>query len=470
MTTPSSMPIWTPASRMCGRSIAPRHAAPGASRAGTPPHESAGDPTGRSQMSPAAAQAAGPRGRPLRERRVLAAIGGCQAVAPAIDLLRELAAAGISIRSFLEPDAQRWIAPEAVQAIGGGEVWTDGVALAAQLESVPQLDGDAMVILGATPPLASRLARGIAEGPAAVAALAFKGPVLLTTGAHGGPEWSHPAAVESLKCLRQRGWELIGPGAHLASAAEADAAGRPPVSILMDRLVRVLLQDSPGCPILVTSGPTREPIDPVRYLSNRSSGRMGYAVAQAARDLGHPVTLISGPDEGVALPAGVERIRVETAREMQEALKHRHSAFPILIMAAAVSDYRPRDVSPTKIRRDRERREFHLIANPDILSSLHGERRGKVTVGFAIEGGLDAAALDGARKKLAAKGLTFLVLNDPQRPDSAFGGETTRARILWSTAGGEKPRIEDLPTLSKAELGRRLIEWAVAALAPPPRI
>jgi phosphopantothenoylcysteine decarboxylase/phosphopantothenate--cysteine ligase len=308
---------------------------------------------------------------------------------------------------------------------------------------------DALAVVGATPDLISRIVKGLPNDVVSTSVLSFAGPVLLVPDVEGTE--GAPLLSNHLDRLAERGLTI-----H---------RGEQNPRRLGSAIIRLLLEESSGVPILVTAGGTREPLDPVRYISNYSSGRTGRALAEAARNRGHRVTLMRGPGRDVSTPPGVDEVRVETARDMLSAIQERHKGFPILIMAAAVTDYRPRDFSQAKIRRDRDERELKLTANPDILSSIKDERRDLVTVGFAIEGGLDEAALQGARRKVEAKGLSFVVLNDPQRPDTAFGGPTARARILWSRSeAGRASNVEDLPTLSKEELGREILDRALTAL------
>jgi len=212
-----------------------------------------------------------------------------------------------------------------------------------------------------------------------------------------------------------------------------------------------LLADPARPRVLVTAGRTEEAVDPVRFLSNRSSGRMGCAIAEAARHAGYPVTLICGP-MSVEAPAGVEVVRVVSAREMLEALHQREGEHEILIMAAAVADYRPAEVSPEKLPGGRERHSLELVANPDILASLRGRRDGRVTIGFALETG------DGtqrAREKLRVKGCDLIVLNHPLRPGSEFGGDTNEVTFLYRDG-----RMEPLPLMSKLDVGREILARA----------
>jgi len=239
----------------------------------------------------------------------------------------------------------------------------------------------------------------------------------------GGGCWSPPVG-------RLAAIEAIGEAALAAIATRASLAG-----------VRVL----------IGAGRTEEPLDPVRVLSNRSSGRMGFALAEAARDLGYGVTVIAG-EVSVGPPAGVEVVRVRTAGEMLREVRRREKAHEILVMAAAVADYRPRQAAPGKIPSGRRDLALALEPTTDILSSLRGRRAGKVTIGFALETERDAAR---ARAKLEHKGCDLLVVNNPLRPGSEFGGETNEVLFLYPD-GTEAP----FPRASKLEVGREILRRA----------
>jgi phosphopantothenoylcysteine decarboxylase/phosphopantothenate--cysteine ligase len=202
--------------------------------------------------------------------------------------------------------------------------------------------------------------------------------------------------------------------------------------------------------ILVTAGPTREPIDPVRFISNRSSGKMGYAVAAEAAKRGHTVRLVSGP-VSLAVPAGVERALVVTAEEMLEAVVERLGWCEALIMAAAVADWRPREVSPRKIRKDQMRMSLELERTPDILSRVKDGKGSRLHVGFAAE---THEVLESAQRKLASKGLDLIVANDVSQPDAGFEVDTNRVCLI----GADGTR-EELPVMAKSAVAGRILDW-----------
>jgi phosphopantothenoylcysteine decarboxylase/phosphopantothenate--cysteine ligase len=264
--------------------------------------------------------------------------------------------------------------------------------------------------------------------------------------------WMSPAVQANVATLAGRGYQFIGPEAGELACAEAGTGRMAAPEIAVDAALQVLLGRLEGLRVVVTAGPTEEPIDAVRVLANRSSGRMGVRIAEAARDRGHRVTLIAGPLQCPA-PLGVERIAVQTAAEMQRALEEIEAGAEVLIMAAAVADYRPAQPEAGKIRSGAKSWDLRLTRNPDILGRLAPARaeRGAVTIGFALEVG--ESAEERALQKLKSKGLDMIVLNDATRPDSAFGGETTRPAFLFADG-----RIEHFPVLSKADAGLAVVE------------
>jgi len=208
--------------------------------------------------------------------------------------------------------------------------------------------------------------------------------------------------------------------------------------------------------MLVTAGPTREHIDPVRFLSNRSTGKMGFAIAQCAAARGHAVTLVAGP-VALATPPGVQRVDVISARDMLAAVEANLPACEALVMCAAVSDWRPRQTSTSKLKKRGLSPILELDANPDILATIHDRKSGRIFVGFAAETGDPRPE---GRRKLADKGLDLLVANDVSQPDAGFAVDTNRVVLL--TCGGEEQK---LPLLSKLEVAERIVAWVEQALA-----
>jgi phosphopantothenoylcysteine decarboxylase/phosphopantothenate--cysteine ligase len=266
-----------------------------------------------------------------------------------------------------------------------------------------------------------------------------------------GDMFEHPAVQENLKRLRDRGVHVVEPDMGPLASGLVGRGRLADLPEILGAIERILVprQDLAGQVVLVTAGPTREPLDPVRFLSNRSSGKMGYAIAEAAAARGAHVILVSGP---TALPAppGVDMIHVETAEEMYQAVLAKLEPARVVIKAAAVADYRPKQKADRKIKKDQAVSEVALEATPDILAEL-GKRKGtRILVGFAAETD-DLVA--NARKKLQRKNLDLIVANDVGQAGAGFGVDTNMVKILDAMGG-----VEELPLLSKREVADRILD------------
>jgi phosphopantothenoylcysteine decarboxylase/phosphopantothenate--cysteine ligase len=321
---------------------------------------------------------------------------------------------------------------------------------------------DLFLVAPATANILGKVAAGIADDLLSTAIMASSIPLLFAP-AMNLLMWRSQAVQENLARLKQRGYQFIGPEVGELACGESGAGRMAAPEQIVDRTLRLLLGPEAGLGVLVTAGPTEEPVDAVRFLSNRSSGKMGVALAEAACRRGHRVTLIAGP---LRCPAalGVERIDVTTAAEMEQAILERESQAEILIMAAAVADYRPQKPERGKIGSGATDLTLPLTPNPDILSRVAPARqkRGAVTVGFALEVGEGGEGR--ARQKLEQKGLDLIVLNDPTRPEAAFGGETTQVTIL-----GPSGQTVPLPVQAKAAAAGEILRRAEALHKGSPR-
>jgi phosphopantothenoylcysteine decarboxylase/phosphopantothenate--cysteine ligase len=263
--------------------------------------------------------------------------------------------------------------------------------------------------------------------------------------------FEHPAVVENLEILRGRGVAVIEPGAGYLACGWLGRGRLAEVADIVEAAMRLLARrrDLEGATVLVTAGPTVEDIDPVRFISNRSSGRMGYRLAEAARDRGARVVLVSGPTS-LAAPSGVEYVAVRSAAEMAAAVEARAAAASVVVMAAAVSDYRPAQVAPTKVKKGEGGTTLELVRTPDILHGLGAQKGSRVLVGFAAE---TDSLRENARAKLAAKNLDLIVANDVTQSGAGFGGETNAA-VLIDRDGQE----EDVALQTKRELADRILD------------
>lgn len=363
---------------------------------------------------------------------ILLGVTGGIAAYKACEVLRLLDKAGQAVRVVMTRSATDFVGPLTFETLSKAPVLTDDRPLGAKgtILHIEYADAaDLFLIAPCTANVIAKLAKGVADDALSTAALAFRGPVLVAP-AMNVNMWRHESVRENVEILRRRGIGFIDPTAgDLACGWVGDGRLAEPQDIV-DAVFQALraTKDMLGLRVLVSAGPTVEPIDPVRFLSNRSSGRMGYALAAEAQRRGATVRLVSGP---VALdpPEGVEVVRVETAAEMNAALHDTSGAADLVIMAAAVADYRAAEAAGQKIKKDAEALSLELVRNDDILAGL-GARKpaGQVLVGFAAE----TANVEGfAAEKLARKNADLFVANDVSRSDIGFGSDHNEVTLLF---------------------------------------
>jgi phosphopantothenoylcysteine decarboxylase/phosphopantothenate--cysteine ligase len=399
----------------------------------------------------------------LKDRRIVLGITGGIAAYKAADLASKLTQAGAWVDVVMTAAATRFIAPLTFQALTGRPVYTD-LWTPTPETALPHIAlgeaADLVVIAPATADFLAKMAHGLADDLLSTVCVAARAPLLVAPAMDVGM-WAHPATQENVARLRARGVEIIGPAyGRMASGLEGWGRMVEPAELL-GHIRRALGRNGPlaGRRVVVTAGPTYEPIDPVRFIGNRSSGKQGFALAQAALDRGAEVVLIAGP---VALetPVGARRIDVGTAAEMAEAVWREAEAADVLLMAAAVADYRPAQSQPFKIKRG-EGLALELIPTVDILAGVAARRAsaGKphVIVGFAAE---TRDLLENARAKLRAKGLDLIVANDVTEPGAGFAVDTNRVTLIDA-----RGRIEPLPLMSKAAVAEAILDRVVALLS-----
>ncbi len=400
-------------------------------------------------------------------KRVLLIIGGGIAAYKSLDLIRRLRERGVKVKVVMTAAAQQFITPLAAGALTAEKVYTDLFDREAE-QDVGHIrlarDTDLIIVAPATADLMAKMAQGLAGDLASTVLLATNRPVLVAP-AMNPAMWAHPATQRNVATLKADGIAFIGPErGEMAESGEAGLGRMAEPLAIAERALELLEAGSApqagplsGKHVVITSGPTHEPIDPVRYIANRSSGKQGHAIAAAAAEAGARVTLISGP---VTLPdpAGVTVIPVETAKEMLAAVE---AALPadVAIMAAAVADWRVAQEGSEKIKKDGSGKPpaLALVENPDILSTvghLTGNRPGLV-VGFAAE---TQNLIANAQGKLQRKAADWIVANDVSPATGVMGGDANTVRIV--THDG----IEDWPTLGKTEVARRLVARIAAAL------
>jgi phosphopantothenoylcysteine decarboxylase/phosphopantothenate--cysteine ligase len=399
----------------------------------------------------------------LDGREIVLGVTGSIAAFKAVLLLRELTAAGARVTVCLSGHAKHFVGPLTFRTLSGRPVVDDlfDPQSDAAVEHVAIAErAHAMVVAPATANLLAKAAHGIADDALTTLLLAARCPVLLAPAMDGGM-WDHAAVVENVATLRRRGVTVLEPDAGPLASGLSGKGRLPEPAAILGALLRLLspARDLAGERMLVTAGPTREPIDPVRYISNRSSGKMGYRLAAAAYRRGAEVVLVSGPT-AIAPPSGVTFVPVETAEEMREAVLHHAGAATIVVKAAAVADYRTKSPSETKIKGKRDL-TLELTPNPDILREVASAARHAFIVGFAAETN-DVAA--NARAKLEAKGVDLLVVNDVSQRGIGFDAEDNEVTLLdrW---GGDRA----LPKMPKAEVADAILTHVLTLRATQPR-
>jgi len=389
----------------------------------------------------------------LSGQRILLVIGGGIAAYKSLDLIRRLRERGASVRCILTKGAQQFITPLAASALTGQRTHTDLFDREdeADIGHIKLArDADLVVVAPATANLMAKMAGGHADDLASTVLLATTLPILVAP-AMNVRMWLHPATRRNLKVLQADGVHLVGPNEGAMAEAEFGPGRMAEPLEIAAAVERLLVPSGPleGKHVIVTSGPTHEPIDPVRYIANRSSGKQGHAIAKAASEAGARVTLISGPVD-LPDPAGVTTVHVESAREMLEAVE---KALPadIGIFAAAVADWRVAHAGEQKIKKkDGALPNLSLTENPDILATIShlSQNRPALMVGFAAE---TEKVIEHAKQKLAKKGCDLILANDVSPTTGVMGGESNTVHLV--TRSG----VETWPTLSKAEVAERLI-------------
>jgi phosphopantothenoylcysteine decarboxylase/phosphopantothenate--cysteine ligase len=393
--------------------------------------------------------------RVLADCSVTLGVTGGIAAYKAAEIVRLLTRVGVRVRVVMTRSATRLASPHTLATLSGAPVST---RLFQHPESDwPQFehleagrDSDLLVVAPATANIIGKAAGGIADDLLSTSILASVPPVLFAP-AMNWRMWQNPIVQRNVAMLREIGHAFVGPEAGELACGETGIGRMATPEAVVDAAVRLLLGRTEGMQVLVTAGPTEEPLDAVRVLANRSSGKMGVALAEAARDRGHRVTLVAGPLR-CPPPLGVEHVDVTTGREMEQAVRAGEGAAQALIMAAAVADYRPAQPQTGKIPSGTGSLSIALEPNPDILGAVGPERakRGAITIGFALEVGEGGESR--ARGKLVAKGVDMIVLNDATHPESAFGGDATQVSLLYKDG-----RIERLDPMSKSQAAREIL-------------
>jgi len=391
--------------------------------------------------------------------RITLGVTGGVAAYKSAELVRRLQQEGHSVQVVMTRAAREFITPLTFAALSGQKVITDLFAGSpggeANLESAIEHIAvaqrtDLLLVAPATADILAKFARGIADDFLSTLYLASTAPVILAP-AMNVNMWQHAATQENLAALRARGVRIVEPGeGYLACGMTGPGrlAGQEEILKAVQEILGAK-QDLTGESLLVTAGPTCEDIDPVRFLTNRSSGKMGYAIAEAAAQRGARVVLVSGPT-GLEIPEGVERVDVRSTEEMLQAVQKNFPSSSIGIFAAAVADYRSAEPSPIKIKRNKEALTIRLEPNPDILATVAREKGNRLVVGFAAE---TEDVAENARKKLVSKNADVMVANDVTAEGAGFDVDTNIV-TLFSRDGRDLP----LPRMIKADVAQRILD------------
>lgn len=390
-------------------------------------------------------------------KRIILGITGSIAAYKGADLASKLTQAGAQVETVFSPGAEKFVTPLTFQSVTGRKAFTDAELWGGEAHVLHVGLGhsaDLLIIAPCTANTLAKMAHGQADNLLTVTALAAECPTLIAPAMDGGM-FAHPATQENVRILTERGVTFVGPApGHLASGLVGVGRMSEPLEIL--GMARVILGRKlgrlRGKRLVITAGGSMEPIDPVRVISNRSSGKQGYALAQAALEMGAKVTLISHPT-ALTAPVGADLVSVETVQQMLEAVASAIRTADGLIMAAAVADFRVKKVSENKLKKRDGIPQIELEAAPDILAavaSLRGDvSRLKVVVGFAAE---SRDMLENAQSKLISKKLDLIAANDISAVDAGFAVETNRVSLLFADG-----RREELPLLSKDEVAEHIL-------------
>ena len=392
-----------------------------------------------------------------RRPRVLLAVCGGIAAYKACEVLRGLQKAGCEVRVTMTADASKFVGAATFEALSGAPVATSLYGHPGS--AIPHIDlaewADAAVVVPATANVMAKMACGIADDCLTTTLLACWGccPVLVAPGMNVHM-WQNPATQANVAALRERGVRFAGPDSGRLACGDVGEGKLAPVDQIVAAALALLApRDLAGLRVLVNAGPTHEAIDPVRYIANRSTGKMGFALAEAAARRGAEVTLVSGPC-ALATPAGVSRVDVESAAQMHDAMVAAFEDADAAICSAAVADYTPAAPADHKLKKSAEHLDaITLVETADILADLCARKGERVVVGFAAE---TNDLLAHASEKLARKGADLIVANDVSRPESTFGADTNRVALV--SAGG----VEQLETLPLADVADAILDRLAA--------
>jgi len=393
----------------------------------------------------------------VKRKEVVVGVTGGIAAYKAAELVRLLVKENLTVRVAMTRSATRFVTPLTFEALSGNRVVHEMFGKEGTVMEHIRWgqESDLIIIAPATADFIGKMAHGIGDDFLSTCVIAATARILVCPSMNDRM-FMNPAVQENLRVLRERGMKVLEPGeGGLACGTEGPGRLPEPAHILEQARILLSEQDLSGRKILVSAGPTAEPIDPVRFISNRSSGKMGYALARAAARRGAEVVLVSGPT-ALTPPPGVTFCPVKTADEMHRLIFENREGCDIVIKAAAVSDYRPRECAGQKIKKGAASLSLELVRNPDILACL-GDAKVEspcILVGFAAE---TENLLANAEKKLKAKNLDMIVANDVSSNDAGFETDTNRVKFIYRDG-----RVEDTPLMTKDEVADRVLDRAMA--------
>jgi phosphopantothenoylcysteine decarboxylase/phosphopantothenate--cysteine ligase len=386
----------------------------------------------------------------LANKTIVLGVTGGIAAYKAADLASKLTQTGAEVRVIMTKSALEFITPLTFESITGNAVITDMFQTTAEhrINHVALSEvADAIVIAPATANIIAKIACGIADDMLTCTVLATKAPIIVSPAMHANM-YENSITQENIAKLKIRGFTIIEPEVGRLASGGYGMGRLPDTEVIIGTIQQVLGKngDLKGKRIVVTAGGTQEALDPVRYISNHSSGKMGYAVAEAARDRGAKVILITTPT-ALAIPTGVETIEVQSAKQMRDTVVKATAKADALIMAAAVADYRPKTTAKQKIKKGTGGLTLELVKTPDIVSEVKGKF---LKIGFAAE---TQDLVANAKKKLTSKALDMIVANDVTSEGSGFGADTSKVTLI--NKGGKQ---EDLPLMTKREVADKILD------------
>lgn len=387
----------------------------------------------------------------LTGKRVVIGVTGGIAAYKACELTRLFVKAGASVRVVMTEHAKEFVQPLTFETLTGNQVYTDQFHKAWEIGHISlQNFADLTVIAPATANIIGKMASGIADDLLSTTVMAMTTPVLIAPAMNSGM-WRNPAAQANMETLKTRGIRVVGPGTGELACGISDVGRMSEPSEIFEKAKGILLskRDFEGKTVLVTAGPTREKLDPVRFLTNRSTGKMGYAIAEAARDRGAFVELVTGP-VNLPAPAGVNVTRVESAMDMFSAVTEIAKRADVVIQAAAPADFTPENVKEQKIKKTGDNMTLTLVSTPDIAKHLGSvKREGQVLVAFAAETENVTENAQGKRKR---KNADLIVANDVTRPGAGFGTDTNVVTVL------SEEGMTEYPQMSKKDVADKILD------------